>query len=170
VNNYNSRCIKITASVIYKNLIKTEKLTVDESFAFRKSKGNGRLRRQIWCNSQGEVTRYSLTYINHHHFSGDNDRVLGYDNAHSYHHRHYMGEIEPVNCKSFAAIRKKPDSISGLAHKLHRSRAAIDKDVQLLESVGIVVSEYIVNPGHGRCRIIRAMDSEPIKLHVEALV
>src|SRR6266404_2241049 len=36
-----------------------------------------------------------------------------------------------------AAIRKKPDSISSLAHKLHRSRSAIDKDVQLLESVGI---------------------------------
>lgn len=69
-----------------------------------------------------------------------------------------------------AAIRKKPDSISGLAHKLHRSRAAIDKDVQLLESVGIVESEYVINPGHGRCRIIKAIDSKPIKLHVEALI
>jgi predicted transcriptional regulator len=69
-----------------------------------------------------------------------------------------------------AAIRKKPDSISSLAHKLHRSRSAIDKDVQLLESVGIVESEYVINPGHGRHRIIKAIDSKPIKLHVEAVI
>lgn len=69
-----------------------------------------------------------------------------------------------------AAIRKKPDSISRLAHKLHRSRAAIDKDVQLLESIGIVKSEYVINPGHGRCRIIKTIDSKPIKLEVETVI
>jgi predicted transcriptional regulator len=69
-----------------------------------------------------------------------------------------------------AALRKKPDSISGLANKLHRSRAAIDKDVRQLESVGIVTSEYIVNPGHGRSRIVRAVDSNPIRLHVETII
>lgn len=66
-----------------------------------------------------------------------------------------------------AMLRKKPDSISKLAHKLHRSRAAVDRDVRQLESVGIVESEYVVNPGHGRCRIIKAIDSNPIKLRVE---
>ena len=69
-----------------------------------------------------------------------------------------------------AAIRKAPDSITRLAHKLHRSRSAIDKDVQLLESVGIVESEYVSNPGHGRCRIIKAIDSKPIKLQVETVI
>jgi predicted transcriptional regulator len=69
-----------------------------------------------------------------------------------------------------AAIRKKPDSISRLASKLHRSRSAIDKDVQLLESIGIVKSEYITNPGHGRCRIIKAVDTKPVKLHVETVI
>ncbi|HEX4045556.1 MAG TPA: MarR family transcriptional regulator [Gammaproteobacteria bacterium] len=69
-----------------------------------------------------------------------------------------------------AAIRKKPDSISGLAHRLHRSRSAIDKDVQLLESIKIVESEYVINPGHGRCRIIKTIDSRPIKLQVEATI
>ncbi len=57
-----------------------------------------------------------------------------------------------------------------MAHKLHRSRSAIDKDVQLLEAVGIVQSEYIVNPGHGRSRIIKTIDSKPIKLEVEAII
>ena len=69
-----------------------------------------------------------------------------------------------------AALREKPDSISGLANKLHRSRAAIDKDVRQLESVGIVTSEYVINPGHGRSRIIKAVDSNPIKLHVETII
>lgn len=68
------------------------------------------------------------------------------------------------------AIRKKPDSISKLAEKLHRSRSSIDKDVQLLESVGIVESEYVINPGHGRQRIIKAIDANPIKLHVETII
>lgn len=69
-----------------------------------------------------------------------------------------------------AALRKKPDSISGLAHKLHRSRSAIDKDVRQLESVGILTNEYVINPGHGRFRIIKAVDSNPIKLHVETVI
>lgn len=69
-----------------------------------------------------------------------------------------------------SAIRKHPDSISHLANKLHRSRAAIDKDIKLLESIGIVKSEYISNPGHGKLRIIKAIDSNPIKLKVETLI
>lgn len=69
-----------------------------------------------------------------------------------------------------AAIRKKPASISALAGKLHRSRAAIMRDVQLLESVGIVVSEYVINAGHGRCRIIKAADKLPVRLHVETVI
>jgi hypothetical protein len=35
-------------------------------------------------------------YINHEIFTGDNGRVLGYDNTHNYHHRHYLGEISVV--------------------------------------------------------------------------
>ena len=67
-------------------------------------------------------------------------------------------------------IRKKPASISKLAHQLHRSRAAIDKDIQLLESVGIVSSEYVTHPGHGKHRIIKAIDPNPIKLQVETFI
>lgn len=69
-----------------------------------------------------------------------------------------------------AAIRKKPKSISSLAHELHRSRSAIDKDIQMLEDIGIVESEYVSNPGHGRCRVIKVVDSNPIRLRVETLI
>ena len=38
-----------------------------------------------------------MAYINHLIFSGDNGRVLGYDNAHNSHHKHYFGEISEVS-------------------------------------------------------------------------
>ncbi|HLB42647.1 MAG TPA: DUF6516 family protein [Gammaproteobacteria bacterium] len=81
---------------------KSEYLLEDEVYTLHLSKGNGILRRQVWVDNNGEVTRYSLAYINHHLFSGDNGRVLGYDNAHNYHHRHYMGKIESVTFNSFS--------------------------------------------------------------------
>jgi hypothetical protein len=40
------------------------------------------------------VTRYNMAYINHAVCSKDNGRVLGYDNAHGYHHRHHMGSVQ----------------------------------------------------------------------------
>jgi len=90
-----------------KKFIRTEQLIEDDSFALHKSKGNGTIRRQIWCDGEGNVTRYSLAYINHHLFQGDNGRVFCYDNAHGYHHRHYKGEIEPVDFVNFSEIEER---------------------------------------------------------------
>ncbi len=52
----------------------------------------------------GRVVRYNLAYINHAIVSGDHGRVVGYDNAHGYHHRHYMGVVEPIEFVSFEDI------------------------------------------------------------------
>jgi hypothetical protein len=41
------------------------------------------------------VTRYNLAYINHATCHVDNGRVLGFDNAHELHHKHYMGKKSP---------------------------------------------------------------------------
>ena len=87
-----------------KRKIKSERLLVDEILTLHKSKGNGILKRRVWVNENDEVTQYSLAYINHHIHTGDNGRVLGYDNVHNYHHRHYLGEVEPVDFKSFENI------------------------------------------------------------------
>ncbi|MBW4040060.1 MAG: hypothetical protein HIU91_14580 [Acidobacteria bacterium] len=40
------------------------------------------LKEEVWMNAAGEVTRYSLAYIDPEVYAGDNGRVLGYDNAH----------------------------------------------------------------------------------------
>jgi hypothetical protein len=90
-----------------KKLIKIERLIEDDAITLHKSKGNGVLRRQVWVGNDGIVTRYSLTYINHLIFTGDNGRVLGFDNAHGYHHKHYMGDVEPVSFNTFAELEER---------------------------------------------------------------
>lgn len=65
------------------------------------------LRREIWVDDAGRVTRYNLAYINPLWYGGDNGRVLGYDNAHGRHHRHFMGAVTPVSFSGFAQIENR---------------------------------------------------------------
>lgn len=55
----------------------------------------------------GRLLRYALAYINSSIFAGDNGRVIGYDNAHGYPHRHYMGKVTPEPDLTWAHIREK---------------------------------------------------------------
>lgn len=84
-----------------------EKKVFDDSTSLSRKKGNGILRREVWVNDKGEVTRYNLAYINHSQIADDNGRVVGYDNAHGYHHRHYYGKVEPVDFTSFLDIESR---------------------------------------------------------------
>ena len=52
---------------------------------------------ELWEDKNGNMVKYSLAYINPFIFADDNGRVLGYDNTHAYHHKHYMGETFPVD-------------------------------------------------------------------------
>ncbi len=75
---------------------------IDESHKIFDKRGNGKLRREIWVNEiTQKISRYNLAYINHHIRPGDNGRVVGYDNAHDGHHRHYFGIVEPIKFVSF---------------------------------------------------------------------
>ena len=78
-----------------------DKKLIDEQHIISSKKGNGILRREVWVDNKGAVTRYNLAYINHQLFSGDSGRVIGFDNAHGYHHRHYYGQVEAVVFTSF---------------------------------------------------------------------
>lgn len=80
---------------------------IDESHRISDKRGNGQLRREIWVDEQGRVTRYNLAYINHGLYRGDNGRVVGYDNQHGYHHRHYFGKVEPIEFNSFEDIEER---------------------------------------------------------------
>ena len=54
------------------------------------------MREEVWQDSTGKVVRYSLAFIDHHMCQKDNGRVLGYDSAHGYHHRHWVGTVEAI--------------------------------------------------------------------------
>ncbi len=92
-------------------------------------------------------------------------RIISFENV-----RDLMTFLSENKLNVVAAVRKKPCSLTDLAKILKRSRAAVDKDVQLLESVGIIKSEYVTNPGHGRHKIITPLDKSPIKLQVQTTI
>ena len=64
---------------------------VDEASDVRCVSGLGLIREEVWVDGQGEVRRYNLAFINHFLTRKDNGRVVGYDNSHGYHHRHFKG-------------------------------------------------------------------------------
>ncbi len=65
------------------------------------------LRREIWVDPTDRVVRYSLAYINHLIYAGDDGRVLGYDSAHGHHHRHYRGTVTAIRFESFEQIEAR---------------------------------------------------------------
>ena len=81
---------------------------IDESHKISDKRGNGKLHREVWIDEEtGRVTRYNLAYINHNVFTGDNGRLIGYDNAHDGHHCHYLGVVGPVEFVSFEDIEER---------------------------------------------------------------
>jgi len=61
-------------------LVIADQKVIDDLHYITPRRGNGQLRREVWVNSDGHVTRYNLAYINHALHGGDNGRVVGYDN------------------------------------------------------------------------------------------
>ena len=47
------------------------------------------------------------------------------------------------------AVLRSPQTLAQLTHALKRDRAAVTKDVQMLEVAGLVVTQREPNPGHG---------------------
>lgn len=67
--------------------------------------GRGLIREKVWQDSDGEVIRYNLAFISHFMTSVDNGRVLGDDNGHGDHHRHFKGAVEPFDYRDFPSLR-----------------------------------------------------------------
>jgi hypothetical protein len=102
-----------------------EILLEQERCELKTKSGGGLLSYEVWGyqeNSRTVVTRYNLAYINHAIYSGDNGRVLGFDNAHGYHHRHYMGVVEPVTFASYEAqLERFQQEWQALIKQIHGS-------------------------------------------------
>ena len=79
--------------------------TTDEVALISCASGTGILREEAWEDESGKVVRYNLAFINHFLTRKDNGRVLGYDNAHGAHHRHYLGKVEAISATDFDEVR-----------------------------------------------------------------
>jgi len=62
------------------------------------------LKEEVWRDRDGEVVKYSLAYINPAVCGADHGRVLGYDNSHDHHHRHFMGKQESFEFTGYEAL------------------------------------------------------------------
>jgi hypothetical protein len=96
----------------------TAKKVVDDELVLMKPRKGAKLREEVWQTADGAVVRYNLAYINHRICGVDNGRVLGYDNSHGQHHRHFMGNVERVEFKSYEAlVRRFRRELEGLWRK-----------------------------------------------------
>jgi hypothetical protein len=83
--------------------VRTRKV-VDETTAVRCADGRGLIREEVWQSESGDVVRYNLAFVCHQLCTVDNGRVLGYDNQHGRHHRHFMGRAGPFKYAGYDAL------------------------------------------------------------------
>ena len=62
--------------------------------------------------------------------------------------------LSTTKIKLINRIRHHPDTISNLAKDTDRRISAVTRDINELEKVGIVKTHSVINPGHGKRKII----------------
>lgn len=80
------------------------------------------LKEEVWFEDD-KVVAYNLAYINLKRCQVDHGRVLGFDNSHGFHHRHFMGNVEAVSFTTYAALSKR---FTNEVHALWRLEDAED--------------------------------------------
>jgi hypothetical protein len=73
----------------------------DDEFRFRCGTGVGILREEVWVDGNNRIARYNLAFLVPHLTSRDNGRILGFDNAHDFHERHFMSEVSIVPFRGY---------------------------------------------------------------------
>ncbi|MFI5117308.1 MAG: DUF6516 family protein [Terriglobales bacterium] len=61
------------------------------------------LKEEAWFAGE-KLVKYSLAYINPRICGADNGRVLGYDNSHNQHHRHYVGRTRATEFSDYESL------------------------------------------------------------------
>jgi Family of unknown function (DUF6516) len=82
--------------------VKREK-RVDETLHLSGKRRGAILKEEVWYEAD-RLVKYSLAYINPRICAVDNGRVLGYDNTHQYHHRHFRGKTEEIEFSNYPAL------------------------------------------------------------------
>ncbi|MDQ2925248.1 MAG: transcriptional regulator [Acidobacteriota bacterium] len=79
----------------------------DYETRFRCAGGIGILREEVWVNAAREVVQYNLAFLLPHRQRADNGRILGFDNAHGRHERHWLGHAMPFNFIDYDATARR---------------------------------------------------------------
>ena len=69
---------------------------IDEQFIVPYKQGGGIIKFEAW-EYENKIVKYNMAYIYKSVFPNDNGRVIGYDNSHNFHHKHYFGQIIELN-------------------------------------------------------------------------
>ncbi len=85
---------------------KLRKIT-DYTTRLRCGGGIAVLREEVWVDSSGKVVQYNLALAAPHLSGVDNGRILGYDNAHGRHERHFMGDVTPAPFASYGVTARR---------------------------------------------------------------
>jgi hypothetical protein len=98
--------------------VRTRKV-VDEIDQVRcKSGSYGVIREEVYVDDAGAVVKYNLVFIHLGLCQQDDGRVLGYDNAHGHHERHWMGSKERVSFIDYErTLRHFLDEVEALKEK-----------------------------------------------------
>lgn len=70
--------------------------------------------------------------------------------------RDMFAVMTPARLELFRAAKNDPSSITAIAHRLHRDRSAVKRDVNILVAAGLLDIEEVPLPGHGRQKLVRA--------------
>ena len=76
---------------------------VDETLFLGGRRRGAVLKEEVWYEGM-RLVKYSLAYVNPRLCAVDNGRVLGYDNTHGYHHRHFRGEVEDIKFSGYEEL------------------------------------------------------------------
>ena len=72
----------------------------------------------MYVDDAGAMVKYNLVFIHWGLCQQDNGRVLGYDNAHGQHERHWMGTVQPAGFISYErTLRRFLDEVETLKEK-----------------------------------------------------
>jgi len=64
--------------------------------------------------------------------------------------------LTPARLDLYERVKAHPYQMQDLAASLKRNVRAVSRDVSALEKYGILQSDQVVNPGHGRVRVVSA--------------
>jgi hypothetical protein len=80
---------------------------IDDTIFLKRPRRGALLKEEVWQDQDGQAVKNSLAYINLMICGADNGRVLGYDNSHDHHHRHFRGKQESFEFTGYEALTRK---------------------------------------------------------------